>query len=102
MSEAVPEIRKFEIFPGESEVLEVMEEFLVGRDATEVVKVEDKQGLLRLDYEVIVDGEKIVYSYKRDSNGETAIDQVFYDEAGIPCGGGPLMLYVKGQWQWTR
>jgi hypothetical protein len=101
MNEKVPPLDKFEIFPGEFEVLEVMHEYIRDRGAKEVVKNEDEHGLLRLDYEVIVDGEKTVYSYKRDSNGHTAIDQVFYDETGIPCGGRPLMLYLEGQWKWA-
>lgn len=98
MSEQIPS--QSEKFPTEGEVVAVLEDLLDGREYIEVKRIQDEVGLYRLDFEVCVEGGKVVYGYQRDDSSEglnSAIDKTFFDDEGMPRTAETMCLFKDGK-----
>ena len=97
-----------EHIPSAEEVGEIFAQLLPGEAYTEVKRVEDEQGLYRLD--ILIQGAdgSTEYSYLRKGNNpmggrrrETVVNVIFYDADGMPISGSAVAKCDNGNWTLT-
>ena len=95
-----------EHIPSAEEVGELFAQLLPGEAYTESKRLEDENGLYRLD--VTVGGGSAEYSYMRKGaypgagrSADTVINVIFYDEDGMPISGSSVAKCESGHWTLT-
>ena len=95
---------KKEQIPTLEEIKGIFDELLGREIFRETRKEEDEKGLLLLEVEAIVGGEKIELEYTREGQNPKGainypvISKTFYDENGIPAGGFSGRK-INGKWE---
>ncbi len=98
----------YEHIPSAEEVGEIFSQLLPGEVYTETKRLEDEQGLYRLDVAIQSADGSAEYSYTRKgsypgagTSADTVVNVIFYDSDGMPISGSSVAKCNNGNWTLT-